>query len=80
MNESIESGGCILYPARRITVAIGAGPNLWLFFGKSPWKFDKIYIYQHFFLSLNAYPIVLIIWKTFHKLYGEHLIIWDVFE
>jgi len=28
MNESIESGGCILYQAPRITVAIGADPNL----------------------------------------------------
>jgi len=36
MNESIESGGCVLYQGRRIIVAIGADPNLLLFFGKAP--------------------------------------------
>jgi len=28
MNASIENGGCVLFLARRITVAIGAGPDL----------------------------------------------------
>ena len=28
MNEYTESGGCVLYPARRITAAIGADPDL----------------------------------------------------
>ena len=28
MNESIESGGCVLYQAQNIIVVIGADPNL----------------------------------------------------
>ena len=41
MNESIESGGCALFLARNIIVVIGAGPNLQLFFGETPWRFHR---------------------------------------
>ena len=40
-NESIESGGCVLYQARNIIVVIGVEPNLLLFFGEVLWRFYR---------------------------------------
>ena len=48
MNESIESGGYILHPARRITVAIGTDPDLWLFLENLRADSIMIYTYQYF--------------------------------
>jgi len=78
MNESIESGGCVLYQARKITVAIGADPNLWLFFGESQWRFDNN-LYPPTFPPFNK-CLSPILGKTFHKYYGAYLLISDVLE